>query len=283
VSEKKSSIVKPHTVVAAGMASATAAFFTSSIGVAGTIIGAALTSMIITTGSAILGVKLESASTKLSRLPKTVREKVSTTSTVNRTGERPAASDLPGRESAPAGMRVYGSGSQRSSRQRFSNLSPRSRRSVLVGGLAAGAVAFFISMGGITAVEAAMGQSFSCWWNEECVAGESTLDGTTVQQGSTTTFGQITERARSGTATDTFTQDPTMNQPTEPGGGLRDFFGGGQQQDPAAPETQPSSPWTPDEQTAPGTTQPAQPTPTQPTPTQPAPTQPAPTDPAPGT
>jgi hypothetical protein len=57
--------VPPTQVVSAGLASTVAAFVTSRFGVAGTLLGAALTAMIITGGSAILGSYLESVPSKL--------------------------------------------------------------------------------------------------------------------------------------------------------------------------------------------------------------------------
>jgi hypothetical protein len=62
--EGKQPLVKPSAVVAAGLASSVAAFFTSRFGVAGTVIGAALTTMIITAGSAVFGVYLERAAAR---------------------------------------------------------------------------------------------------------------------------------------------------------------------------------------------------------------------------
>ena len=53
-------VVSGSQVFAAGLASTTAAFVTSKFGVAGTILGAALTTMIITGGAAILNAYLQS-------------------------------------------------------------------------------------------------------------------------------------------------------------------------------------------------------------------------------
>jgi hypothetical protein len=62
--EDKQPLVKTSAVVGAGLASTAAAFFTSRFGVAGTVIGAALTTMIITAGSALFGVYLERAAAR---------------------------------------------------------------------------------------------------------------------------------------------------------------------------------------------------------------------------
>jgi hypothetical protein len=62
--EDRQPLVKPSTVVAAGLASALAAFFTSRFGVAGTVVGAALTAMIITAGSALFSLYIERAAAR---------------------------------------------------------------------------------------------------------------------------------------------------------------------------------------------------------------------------
>jgi hypothetical protein len=57
--EDRQPLVKLSAVVAAGLASALAAFFTSRFGVAGTVLDAALTAMIITAGSALFSFYME--------------------------------------------------------------------------------------------------------------------------------------------------------------------------------------------------------------------------------
>jgi len=65
--------VKLTGVVAAGLAAAVAAFFTSCFGIAGTVLGTALTAMIITVGSALLGFYLERAAAKARSVPEVIR------------------------------------------------------------------------------------------------------------------------------------------------------------------------------------------------------------------
>jgi hypothetical protein len=66
--------VKLTAVMAAGLAASVAAIFTSRFGITGTILGTALTAMIITVGSAVLGVYLERAAAKArSSVPGVVR------------------------------------------------------------------------------------------------------------------------------------------------------------------------------------------------------------------
>ena len=59
--------------MAAGLAATAASFVTSRFGVAGTLLGAALTAMIITGGSAILKSYLESVSGRVRGMPKKLR------------------------------------------------------------------------------------------------------------------------------------------------------------------------------------------------------------------
>jgi hypothetical protein len=71
--EDKQPLVKTSAVVGARLASTVAALFTSRFGVAGTVIGAALTTMIITAGSALFGVYLERAAARARGIPSVVR------------------------------------------------------------------------------------------------------------------------------------------------------------------------------------------------------------------
>ena len=134
-------VVSAPQVMAAGLTSTAAAFLTSKFGVAGTLLGAALTAMIITGGSAILRSYLEN-------LPARVRT----------LGRRP---DL--RENFISRMRVAIGW--------FSRLPPLRRRSILIKGLIAAAAAFVLGMGGVYAVEKAIGNSLSCGLWAECPAG----------------------------------------------------------------------------------------------------------------
>src|SRR5919112_1207984 len=66
-------IVSPPQVMSAGLAATAASLVTSRFGVAGTLIGAALTAMIITGGSAILRAYLEAASGRVRGMPTKLR------------------------------------------------------------------------------------------------------------------------------------------------------------------------------------------------------------------
>src|SRR5215217_7017180 len=64
--EKSQKVVETYKAVAAGIASVVTAVFTSKLGVAGTLIGTALTAILITLLSAALKAQLEKASNTIS-------------------------------------------------------------------------------------------------------------------------------------------------------------------------------------------------------------------------
>jgi hypothetical protein len=68
----KQPLVKPSAVVATGLAAAVGAFLTSRFGVAGTVLGTALTTMIITVGSALFEVSLRRVADKARSAPAVV-------------------------------------------------------------------------------------------------------------------------------------------------------------------------------------------------------------------
>ena len=162
------SSVSISAVAAAGLASATAALLTSRFGVAGTIIGAALTTMIITGGSAILKAYLESVTGKVRKVPGKVRERASRM----REPEYPSEANLPGRPD----LRNNSVGRLRAALNWFSNLSLPRKRYILSAALVPMALAFMIGMGTVTGVELASGKSLSCSVWDNCPS--ATLDGT---------------------------------------------------------------------------------------------------------
>ena len=135
-------VVSAPQVMAAGLTSTAAAFLTSKFGVAGTLLGAALTAMIITGGSAILHSYLEN-------LPGRVRTLAE---------RRPE-------------LRQNFISRLRAALAWFSRLPPLRRRSVLIKGLIAATVAFLIGMGGVYGVEKGIGNSLSCGLWAECPTG----------------------------------------------------------------------------------------------------------------
>ena len=151
-----SKTVPPTQVVSAGLASTAAAFITSHFGVAGTLLGAALTAMIITGGSAILRFYLENVPTKLR---------------ARRQGSKARRSvepdTLPGRPD----LRDNSMGRMRAAIGWFSQLPLLTRRSILVKGLIGAAVAFTIGIGVVYSAETIIGNSLSCGLWSNCPKG----------------------------------------------------------------------------------------------------------------
>jgi hypothetical protein len=203
-------VVSASQVVAAGLASTAAAFFTSTFGVAGTLLGTALTAMIITGGSAILHSYLEN-------LPGRVRT----------LGER--RPDL--RENFISRMRMAIAW--------FSRLPPLRRRSILIKGLIAAVVAFLIGMGGVYGVEKAIGNSLSCGVWAKCPTGATPgihLGGGDATGASPTiNFGRA---KRNTPAPQNGTQNPLQNTPAPQNGTQNPF----QQQTPNSLQRQGTTP-----------------------------------------
>ena len=230
-------IVSGSGIIAAGLASAGAATVTSRFGVAGTLLGAALTTMIITGGAAILKSYLENAKGKVRGVSGRLRARK------DRKARRYAEpATVPGRPD----LRNNFVGRMRAALGWFSRLPVSGRRSILIKGLIAAAVAFVIGLAVIYGAERLIGNNFSCGFWGKCPPGATPGihplgygepgAGTSINPG----------RSDAGAVS----QDGTRVAPFgNPSGQQRDsFFGGGQQdQTPssapssAQPEEEPSS------------------------------------------
>ena len=145
--------------MSAGFASAAAAIITSKFGVAGTLIGAALTTMIITGGSAILKAYLESMGGTMLEVPQKIKER-----RARRKAQRyERASTLPGRPD----LRNNFAGRMRAALGWFSHLPPLARRPIIIKGLLAALFAFVIGMSSVYAFEKVINNHLSCglWGN----------------------------------------------------------------------------------------------------------------------
>jgi hypothetical protein len=160
---RQTSAFSGHQVLAAGFAAATAAFVTSRFGVAGTLLGAALTAMIITGGSAILRAYFEGVTGNVRNVPKKVRTRANRLKAM-RYGEPDTLPERPD-------LRDNFVGRMRAAMGWFSHLPPLSRRSILIKGLIAAAIAFVIGMGAVYAVEKGIGNSLSCGLWSNCPEG----------------------------------------------------------------------------------------------------------------
>lgn len=131
--KRKTPTFSPTAVIAAGFASIAAAGVTSRFGVAGTLSGEALAAMI----SAAIPVAVKAYLDQL--------------------------------ENATAGTHIVRSVAQmRASLRWFFSLSPEGRRPILLAGLLAGVVAFFLGIGTVTAAELGAGNSLPCWIWDNC-------------------------------------------------------------------------------------------------------------------
>jgi hypothetical protein len=157
---RQAPVVSGHQVLSAGFAAATAAFLTSRFGVAGTLLGAALTAMIITGGSAILKAYLESVTSNVRRAPRKLQERRKRWNA----GRSAEPDTMPGRPD----LRDNFAGRMRAALGWFSHLPPLTRRSILIKGLIAAAVAFVVGMAAVYGVERVIGNSLSCGIWAEC-------------------------------------------------------------------------------------------------------------------
>jgi hypothetical protein len=149
-------VVSGNQVFAAGLASTGAAFVTSTFGVAGTILGAALTTMIITGGAALLRAYLESMTGNIRKVPQKLRSRRERRKSARYA--EPPVETLPDRPD----LRDNFVGRMRAAVGWFSRLPLPARRSIVVKGLIAAALAFVISMGAVYAIERGIGNSLSC-------------------------------------------------------------------------------------------------------------------------
>ena len=157
-------MVNGSQVLAAGFAATTAAFVTSRFGVAGTLLGAGLTAMIITGGSAILRAYLESVTGNVRKVPHKLRERRNRWKG-GRTAEPPDT--MLGRPD----LRDNFAGRMRAALGWFSHLPPLARRSILIKVLIAAVAAFVIGMAAVYVVEQGIGNSLSCGLWAKCPEG----------------------------------------------------------------------------------------------------------------
>jgi hypothetical protein len=154
-------MVSPNQVVSAGLAATLASLVTSRFGVAGTLLGAALTAMIITGGSAILKSYMESVSGRVRGMPTKIRSRR------GHLGAEGFGGTMPGRPD----LRDNFVGRMRAALDWFSRLPAFSRRSILIRGLLAAAVAFVVCMGVVWGAEKVIGNSLSCGLWAKCPYG----------------------------------------------------------------------------------------------------------------
>jgi hypothetical protein len=223
--EKSPKVVESYKAVAAGIASVLAAVFTSRLGVAGTLIGTAVTAVLITLGSALFKVQLMKASDKISGLPSTVRGRLSTQQV--RIPGKPSAEPNPEPAAKPeaSDKRFAGLLSRLRAMPGFlRDLPSNQRRKMLVAGLLAGLLATAIGLAGVTGIEFAGGKPLSCLVWSSCSDDQS--------RGSSRGSGLSILGGYSGTGATPY-GDPPEEQPSAPGN---------DQQAPQGPNGEPARP-----------------------------------------
>jgi hypothetical protein len=162
--DKSQKVVETNKAVAAGIASVVTAVFTSKLGVAGTLIGTALTATLITLISAVLKAQLMKAADTISGLPNTVQGRLSTQQI--RIPGKPGPEPNPepaARPGAARGGRLSGLLSRLRAVPGFLRGLPSvQRRKVLLAGVLAGLAATVIGLVAITGVEFVAGNTLSC-------------------------------------------------------------------------------------------------------------------------
>ena len=160
--------------MAAGLASTAAALVTSRFGVAGTLLGAALTAMIITGGSAVLKAYIENAAGRVRGGATRLQERRAGRATA---AAAPAEPDTPTAQANPPNppgrpdLRDNFAGRMRAAVNWFRQLPTPARRPILIKALVAAGVAFVICMVAIWGVEKVIGNSLSCGLWSSCPYG----------------------------------------------------------------------------------------------------------------
>jgi hypothetical protein len=144
-------------VLAVGVVSPAAAAITSRFGIAGTLLGLFLSSVLITAGVDFLKVYLARVPGAVTTIPGGFRRKSSLRNVFDRM-KRPFS--------------------------KFASLPRTRRRSLIVGSIAAAAISCVIGLTIITFLEVGVGKSLSCWVWDDCSTASST-DGSSKGQAST--------------------------------------------------------------------------------------------------
>jgi hypothetical protein len=157
--KQKQTILDIPKVIAVGISAPVATILTSRFGVAGTLIGLALSAVILTALADMLKVYLARAPATVAKVPDAVAK-------------------------MPGGLRARLSwrnvrGRLRAAFARFSSLSPAPtrRRSVMIGSVVAAGMSFLVGLIIVTGLELGVGKSLSCWVWHDCLTESSTDDG----------------------------------------------------------------------------------------------------------
>jgi hypothetical protein len=158
VSQQQPTVFDLPKVLAVGIASPAAAAITARFGVAGTLIGLALSAVFITAAVDFLKVYLARLPGAVTTIPGGFRKRSSLGNVFERM-RRPFS--------------------------KFASLPRTRRRSILIGSVAAAGISFIVGLIVVTGLELGVGKSLSCWVWEECSTEESSADGSETTRAST--------------------------------------------------------------------------------------------------
>jgi hypothetical protein len=176
VTQQQPTVLDLPKVLAVGIVSPAAAALTSRFGVAGTLLGLAVSSVIITAGVDLLKVYLARVPGAVTSIPGGLRKKSSLRNVFER-------------------MKWPFS--------KFGSLPRPRRRSLLIGSLVAAGISCVVGLILITVLELGVGKSLSCWvWDECSTAEESSGDGS-GRSAQASTLSSILGGAQSASSTTT--------------------------------------------------------------------------------
>jgi hypothetical protein len=158
VAQQQPTIFDLPKVLAVGIASPAAAAITARFGVAGTLIGLALSAVFITAAVDFLKVYLARVPEAVTTIPGGFRKRSPLRNVFERI-RRPFS--------------------------KFASLPRTRRRSVLIGSVAAAGISFVVGLIVVTGLELGVGKSLSCWVWEECSTEASSADGSGTARAST--------------------------------------------------------------------------------------------------
>jgi hypothetical protein len=158
VAQQQPTIFDLPKVLAVGIASPAAAAITARFGVAGTLIGLALSAVFITAAVDFLKVYLARVPGAVTTIPGGFRKRSPLRNVFERI-RRPLS--------------------------KFASLPRTRRRSVLIGSVAAAGISFVVGLIVVTGLELGVGKSLSCWVWEECSTEESSADSSGTARAST--------------------------------------------------------------------------------------------------
>jgi hypothetical protein len=159
VAQQQPTVFDLPKVLAVGIASPAAAAITARFGVAGTLIGLALSAVLITAAVDFLKVYLARVPGAVTTIPGGFRKRSSAQNVFERM-RRPFS--------------------------KFASLPRPRRRSILIGSVAAAGISFLVGLIIVTGVELGVGRSLSCWVWEECSMEESSADGSSTTTAAST-------------------------------------------------------------------------------------------------